>query len=391
MKRDQILQMLEAVDERFVAEAARFDSPSRQGPPERIGRMKTKRIVTFAIAAVLLLGLGIAAYAAGWLGPGAIVREELPEGGVVSLTQPQETPEDLDPAIVDGLAASKAAWAEWEAWTNTYQWCPELPAVFDIPEGATGCEIGSKEGDKDYFITFLRYGKAMETRRVTQEEMDAFNAAMDAVEDFDSQYDHTYGCVNAEAEAKLEEIAAKYGLCLRKNGEYLYSRETFETIDEWFNAQYGTSLHGDYSGPQYRSNAELTALIAEECCHGDFFKETPLGYDKFYYFDEGSFGVSWYPVFTPERKATCYVYNASFGTLFSGKEVGGVAYDLDSFTERSHSCPDGTTFTVLESPNQAYFYTYLPNSYLCGSIGLDMSPDEVDAALDSVIWSNVGK
>ena len=389
MRRDQILQMLEAVDDRFVTEAARFDSPNRQSPPERSASMKTKRILTFALAAALLLGLGVAAYAAGWIGPRAIVREELPEGGVVSLTQPQETPEDLDPAVEDKLETSRAAWSEWEAWLNTYQWCPDLPAVFDVPEGATGMEIGSDEDG--WFITFLQYDRAIGTRRVSQEEMDALNAALDAAEGFESQYDFPYGCVSAESEAKLEEIAGAYGLRLRKNGEHLYSRETFETIDEWFNAQHGTSLHGDYSGPQYRSNEELATLVAEKCCHGDFFKETPLGFDKFYYFDEGSFAVSWYPVFTPERQVVCYVYNAAYGTLFSGNEVGGIAFDLDSFTERSHTCPDGTVFTVLESPDQAFFYAYLSNSYLCGSIGLGMTESEVDAVLDSVCWSNIGK
>ena len=389
MNRDQILQLLEAVDDRFVSESARF-GPA-QGPKERSAHMKTKRIVTLALAAVLLLALGAVAYAAGWIGPGAIVREELPEGGVVSLTQPQETPEDLDPAVEDGLAASRAAWAEWESWINTYQWCPELPAVFDAPEGTTGMEIGSKEGDSGYFVTFLQYDKAIETRHVTQEEMDTLDAARAAVEGFTSQYDFNYGCVNRAAEEKLEEIAANYGLRLRTNGEHLYSRETFETIDEWFNAKYGTNLHTDTSGPQYRSNAEITTLIAQQCCHGDFFRETPLGFDKFYYFGEGSFGVSWYPIFTPERQVTCYAYNASFGTLFSGREVGGIAYDLDSFTERSHTCPDGTTFTVLESPEQVYFYTYLPESYLCGSIGLGLTHDEADAVLDSVLWTNIGK
>ena len=61
MNRDQILQLLEGVDDRFLSESACFD-PAR-GPKERSAHMKTKRIVTLALAAVLLLALGAVAYA----------------------------------------------------------------------------------------------------------------------------------------------------------------------------------------------------------------------------------------------------------------------------------------------------------------------------------------
>ncbi len=386
MKRDQILQLLEGVDDRFVTEAARFDPAQR--PKERSAAMKTKRIVTLALAAVLLLGLGAVAYAAGWIGTGAIVIREVEEGGVVSLTQPQETPEDLEAPVEDGLATSRAAWAEWEAWKKSAMLDPALPPVFVFPEGATSRSI-EDNGDGSFTVIFQGDEGVIEERTATQEELDAYVDAYEGEEGFQSKYDFSYDCRSAEQEAKLEEIAARYGLRLRDIGQRFYSRDTFQTMDEWFNAQYGANLQNDYSGSQYLSNEEITARIAEKCCRGDFFRETPLGFDKFYFFDEGSFGVSWYVVFTPERKVNCYVYNASYGTLFSGNEVSGIAFDLDSFAERSHSCPDGTVFTVLESPEQAYFYTYLENSYLCGAIGLGLSESEVDAVLDSVCWSNI--
>ena len=387
MNRDQILQLLDGVDDRFLTESACFDPV--KGPKERKAKMKAKRVITLALAAALLLGLGAVAYAAGWIGPRAIVVQEVEEGGVVSLTQPQETPEDLDPAVEDGLASSRAAWAEWQAWKNSDERNPDLPPVFTKPEGARARSIDDN-GDGTYTVIFMGDTDVIEERIATQEELDAYVDAFEGDEGFQSRYDFTYDCRSAAEEQKLEEIAAKYGLRLRGSGTRFYSRETFETMDEWFNAQYGANLHGDYSGPQYLTDAEITSLVAEQCCRGDFFRETPLGYDKFYYFDEGSFAVSWYPIFTPERQATCYVYNASYGTLFSGNEVGGIAFDLDSFAERSHTCPDGTVFTVLESPEQAYFYVYLENSYLCGSIGLGLSESEVDAVLDSVCWTNIG-
>ncbi len=387
MNRDQILRLLEAVDDRYLTESASFDPAT--GPKKGSAKMKIKRIVTLALAAALLLGLGAAAYAAGWIGPRAIVVQEVEEGGVVSLTQPQETPEDLDPAVEDRLATSRDAWAEWQAWKNSEERSPDLPPVFRKPEGAVARSI-EDNGDGTFTVYFMRDSDLIEERIATQEELDAYVDAFQGEEGFQSRYDFNYDCRSAEEEQKLEDIAAKYGLRLRQSGTHFYSRETFETIDEWFNAQYGANLHTDTSGSQYLSNEEIRSRVAEQCCHGPFFRETPLGFDKFYYFDEGSFAVCWYPVFTPERQVTCYVYNASYGTLFSGNEVGGIAFDLESFAERSHTCPDGTVFTVLESPDQAYFYTYLADSYLCGAIGPGPSEREVDQVLDSVFWTNIG-
>ena len=69
MKRELLSRAFGDIDERFVAEAYREpgDAP---GSSERNARMKTKRLITAVLAAVLLLALGAAAYAAftgGWL------------------------------------------------------------------------------------------------------------------------------------------------------------------------------------------------------------------------------------------------------------------------------------------------------------------------------------
>lgn len=408
MNRDQILQLLDGIDDRFVTEAARFDPVGRQGPPERIVHMKSKRIITLALAAALLLGLGTVAYAAGWIGPKAIVLEgstaytaekqedgsltwtENPAGGWVSLTQPQETPEDLDPAIQEKLAAKEAAWAEWKEYLRAPSHGLEIPAVFVPPEGAWACNV-EDNGDGSYAVIFQGDAGVIETRTATEAEVDAYGTAMDAYMLYESKYDANYNCSSAADETKLEEIAAKYGLRLRRAGDILWSGETCRTSEAWLNAAHGVEVHNDYSGPQFLTNAELTARIASECCHGNFFYETPLGFDKFYYFDEGSFGLSWYVVFTPERQITCYVYNAAYGTLASGYEVKSMADDLSAFRERSHTCPDGTAVTVLQSPERTYFYAYLADSYLCGDIDGGLSESEVDAVLDAVCWSSIGK
>lgn len=62
MKRETITLMLNSIDDNYISEAAVFGLDSIQVPPERIVHMK-KRIITFALAAALMLALGITAYA----------------------------------------------------------------------------------------------------------------------------------------------------------------------------------------------------------------------------------------------------------------------------------------------------------------------------------------
>ena len=62
MKRETITLMLNNIDDDYISEADVFDLDSIQDPPERIVHMK-KRIITFALAAALMLALGITAYA----------------------------------------------------------------------------------------------------------------------------------------------------------------------------------------------------------------------------------------------------------------------------------------------------------------------------------------
>ena len=83
MKRETITHMLNALDESYIGEAAVFSPYAVQEGPERIAQMKPKRIIMFALAAALLLSLGIAAYAADLFGLRALYanpnRGEMPE------------------------------------------------------------------------------------------------------------------------------------------------------------------------------------------------------------------------------------------------------------------------------------------------------------------------
>lgn len=63
MKRELLSKAFGDIDERFILEAYRGDPGAAASPPERIVHMKKKRLFTLALAAVLVLALGITAYA----------------------------------------------------------------------------------------------------------------------------------------------------------------------------------------------------------------------------------------------------------------------------------------------------------------------------------------
>ena len=65
MTREQVWDIIGDIDDRFIAEAAQYDPKQCSRSPERIGVMSKKRIITFALAAALILALGVTAYAIG--------------------------------------------------------------------------------------------------------------------------------------------------------------------------------------------------------------------------------------------------------------------------------------------------------------------------------------
>ena len=65
MNRELLSKALCQIDESFIAEAYRPVPEAASGSPERIVPMKKKRIITLALAAALILALGVTAYAVG--------------------------------------------------------------------------------------------------------------------------------------------------------------------------------------------------------------------------------------------------------------------------------------------------------------------------------------
>ncbi len=63
MKRETLSEAIGGIDSRYLAEATAPAPVGASGPSERIRPMKKKRIITLALAAALLLSLGVVAYA----------------------------------------------------------------------------------------------------------------------------------------------------------------------------------------------------------------------------------------------------------------------------------------------------------------------------------------
>ena len=92
MTREQLSRIICNLEERQIAEAYQFD-PARCGrSPERTVRTKRKRIITLALAAALILSLGIAAYATGFVSAIADIARSLSRAAPDEATR-RERPE----------------------------------------------------------------------------------------------------------------------------------------------------------------------------------------------------------------------------------------------------------------------------------------------------------
>ncbi len=165
MNRSDLSRVFSAIEDTYIEEAL-LASPQKAAAEKGMHTMnkktythrRTKRIITFALAACLLLALGAAAYAFDLFGLRAIKIEDgtspqklernpdgtaewvdNPDGALVSITQPQDVPEELDPAIAEKVKNSELAWAEWDTWRREH--APRIPEVFDGPENTSYSEI----------------------------------------------------------------------------------------------------------------------------------------------------------------------------------------------------------------------------------------------------------
>ena len=358
--------------------------------PRHIAR---KRIITFALAAALILGLGTAAYAAGLFGIRALFIKDsaladIPDSGLLSLTQPQEVPEEMDAEIRRKIDNSTEAWAEWDTWRKSngiFQ-----PDVFVWPDDCVcdGCEdngdgtwtvifyapISASYDEDGNLLGYYDGFREIERRTATQAEYDQNETYKQAVLNNPPLYgyDYNYQILSQEMAEKLESIAASRGLKLRKARKVVYQN------------------YGAFT--QYASREEITAKINEVCAGGGrLFRTEPAAYEKFYYFNEGTFAVNFFLTGDAENGGTsCYLYCSPYGTLSSGFEIYDEVKDAEAFSVRSHTTPDGTELTVMQKDEDMYAYVYLDNAFVTLHIRQpELSDDEINVALDMVDFSAI--
>lgn len=386
MKRYDWDNILQYIDDELLAQAlAPVKSRKAQGKPGK------KLYRTLLIAAVIASFMVTAAFAAGLLDFRALLLEDTleidgQELSKISLTQPQAVPEETESAVTqenalkdadelaEKLAASEAAWAEWEDYRYNGAVLPE--AFSFVKEKSCGL-IVTENDDGSVTVEIIDNGES-EFMTVSAEEFEQFEAWGERQSgDTYGDYDFNYHVHSQEDADKLEEIAAKYGLKLRKDHQLMWSSET-------------TGM----SGEQFLTNQQLAEKTAEIGCAGNIFYDTPVGFDKVYWFDEGTFCVSYY-VDLPSsgERVTCYGYNSMYSTLSSGKEVINWEEDLDSFAQRSHTAPDGTELTILSNGSNAYIYVYLENSFFAMHIRSEkgITEEDVNYIADTLNYSLMGQ
>lgn len=115
MNREMLSLALNLLDDRHVSQTAAFSPGELRAPSERIVHMKKKRILSFALAAALILALGVAAYAVSESRRG-IASYEMPGTGEFTdlAAQPEVEriagyPVTLPESLADGYRFSRLA------------------------------------------------------------------------------------------------------------------------------------------------------------------------------------------------------------------------------------------------------------------------------------------
>lgn len=375
----------ERIWERLMAEAEGF-SPETEVTMRPRSHKKIIRTVLIAAAITALFAVG--AYAADFLGMKALFIEGSQES--VSISQPQAVIDTLDASIQAKIEAAKTAWEEWEAWRQINK--PKEPeALKSSPEGTDFSQFVEND-DGTVTANYYKYPEDMtdmdfdemhenaillESRTVTAEEYRQYREYWDMVArgGIDG-YDFNYGIYNQEMAAGLENIAAKYDLELRREQTLMFPKES------------------GFTGGNAYTTEEMLAKLKENVCTGDLFNQSPTEFDKAYFFQEGSFALSYYgsqP--STGEKMYIYLYNSMYATLSSGREVMWLEEDVSAFTARTFQAQDGTELTILSNGQSAYIYAYLENSFLAIHVQGDegITDADVDAIANTINYSSIGK
>lgn len=195
MKREQLSDIIGNLDDRQIAEAYQFDPALCGRSPERIGRMKIKRIVTFALAAVLILALGVTGF--------AVYR-----GRVQDLVM-KSSEEDI--VLIDDGTDIVLVGEEEEAPAAE----PQAASYDPLPGNTDMISLQGFAGSPEY--------QAALAWAEFQHNYDRDGSVLASVGNsptpWDEKYNYNgYGIYSQEMADALEGIAAEYGLTLHSGG-----------------------------------------------------------------------------------------------------------------------------------------------------------------------------
>lgn len=388
MNRELLSKAVGNIDDRFIAEA-RFSVPEdASGASERIVHMKKKRIISLALAAALILALGVVAYAANWFGIRGLLRQDslgdtvvyhdedgIPNieighhSGRLSISEAQDAPEEYR----EWIEKKTAAYEEWAAYYTEIHTLPEPYAPF------IGLSILEEkpDGTVDIIIERDESGKK-ETISVSAEEAKKLLDRLEAMGTPYGNYGNEYGVFDAESEAKLLEIASKYGLTPRQSGES-YTCATA-------------------AGNRYRSVDDILALLNAQNS-GSVFSKAPSFFDSVVLYGNSGF---YFNAYMPLTNGEHPLITGRFTPWTEMPAVGDQTMDIrvlnvEGVEERGATAADGTEVTIIADQNQVTFYAYLESGLFVGNWTLAHNSDryalteqDVDEIVNMLIYSNMG-
>lgn len=196
MKREQLSEIISNVDERHIAEAACFDPAFRVRSPERIGTMKTKRIITLALAAALVLALGVGAFATVYNRrvQDLVMRDSAPDG----LTIVDDGGSDI---VVVGEEAETSA----EEPSKSYDPLPGDTDMISLQGFAGSPEYQAAQAWAEFCHNYDRDGAVLAQ---TDDDPTPWM----------EYYANGYMAYSQEMADRINEIAAEFGLSLHSGG-----------------------------------------------------------------------------------------------------------------------------------------------------------------------------
>ena len=351
-------------------------------------RRHGRRIAIAAVVAAALLALSAAAYAAGWFGLNGVLKKESvgtttlwqvednepmavtpPQAGKLTMTQPQDGPEQYM-ARVENV---RAAWKEWTAYRDECE--------SQMPWLQPG-EMMVVDDQEHYYAVNKQTGVDRLLELSDEELREYYEAHEQTIKDLG--YDYRYGVASEEMAEKLEEIASKYSLRLRRG----------EPEIRWSNEL--TFVDGD---SRFLAPGDFPAMMAEELGRGNVIAEAPVHVDKLYWYSTGTFAFNM--SFSDEGP---YVYShfTCWDDMMTETEFTKLVRDVSAVAVRSHTAPDGTEFSVITGAaaesypstgaEECIFYAYPDRGFFSGSFDAQgMTDAEIDALIDTFICTNMGK